>query len=87
MSIDNTLKQAESNMSFQLFQMEYTPTMKPDMAGQGLMKVLALNLSEHIAFFLSSHTESIIFRSSWKTKFSKMGENIRDGPSKRFTRS
>ena len=44
--------------------MEYTSTMKPGMAGQGLMKVFALNLSEHIAFFLSSHTESIIFRSS-----------------------
>ena len=74
--------------------MEYTPTMKPGMAGQGLMKVLALNLSEYIAFFLSSHTESIIFRSSPQVKggrlnfkFSKMGENIRDGPFKRFTRS
>ena len=48
--------------------MEYTPTMKPGMAGQGLMKVLALNFSEHIAFFISSHTKSIIFRSSSQVK-------------------
>ena len=55
--------------------MEYTSTMKPGMAGQGLMKVLALNLSEHIAFFLSSHTESIIFRSSSQVKGRRLNFN------------
>ena len=50
MSIDNTLKQWNTHPHCQ---------MKPGMAGQGLMKVLAVNLSVDIAFFLSSHTESV----------------------------
>ena len=96
MAIDNTLKQAKAFHFFKVggITMEYTHEMKLGMAGQGLMEVLTLNLSENIAFFLSSHTESIIFRSSHQVKggrlnlkFSKTGENIRDGPFIRFTRS
>ena len=54
----------------------------------GLAKVV-----QHLSFFLSIDTESIKFRSSsqvwWAAKFLNLakGKNIRDGPSKLFTRS